>query len=61
MRCNVVAMVLSGAVSLASPVLGGQTDVRLNALFDRLQVTDSETEAAAITNVVWSRWHETDK
>lgn len=60
MCCNIVAMVLAGAVSLASPVLGGQTDVRLNALFDRLQVTDSETEAAAITNLVWAIWHESD-
>jgi len=47
-------------MSLAHLALGDQTDDRLIALFDRLQVTSSETEAAAITNLVWAIWHESD-
>jgi len=53
-------MVLAAVMSLAPLALGDQTDNRLIALFDRLQVTSSETEAAAITNLVWAIWHESD-
>ncbi len=53
-------MVLAAVMSLAPLALGDQTDDRLNALFDRLQVTSSETEAAAITNLVWAIWHESN-
>ncbi|MFQ5902309.1 MAG: hypothetical protein ACE5JO_01330 [Candidatus Binatia bacterium] len=45
-------MVLAAAVSLAPAALASQTDERLDALFDRLQTTDSEAEAAALTSQV---------
>lgn len=36
-----------------------QTDTRLDALFERLQVTDDEVEAQMITGQIWIIWRET--
>ncbi|MFQ5803370.1 MAG: tetratricopeptide repeat protein [Candidatus Methylomirabilales bacterium] len=38
----------------------GQTDERLDALFDRLKTTDSETEAAALTYQIWVIWRQSE-
>lgn len=55
-----IFVVLAVAVSLAVPALAGQTDKRLEVLFERLKITESEEEAAVITNVVWAIWIESD-
>ncbi len=56
----VTVTVLAAVVLLATAALAGQTDHRLDALFDRLQTTDSEAEAAALTSQVWAIWHQSD-
>jgi tetratricopeptide (TPR) repeat protein len=60
MREIVVAIVLSVVVSLAPTALASQTDKRLDAIFERLNSTDSKAEAAELTNLVWAIWHESD-
>lgn len=56
----VIVISLAAVMSLAPAVLGSQTDDRLDALFDRLQTTDSEVEAAALTSQVWAIWQQSD-
>lgn len=60
MREIVVAIVLSVVVSLAPTALASQTDKRLDAIFERLNSTDSKAEAVELTNLVWAIWHESD-
>lgn len=40
--------------------MADQTDPRLDALFSRLQTTDDANDAAAVTNVIWAIWHQSD-
>ena len=56
----VIVISLAAVMSLAPAALGSQTDDRLDALFDRLQTTDSEVEAAALTSQVWAIWQQSD-
>jgi tetratricopeptide (TPR) repeat protein len=44
------------ACGLAAPALGDQNDPRLNALFTRLQETDSRLEAQSIEQDIWAIW-----
>lgn len=44
--------------SLAVPAPAGQTDKRLDVLFERLKTTESEEEAAVLTSMVWAIWIE---
>lgn len=46
-------------MSPATP-MADQTDPRLDALFSRLQTTDDASDAAAVTNVIWAIWHQSD-
>ena len=56
----VIVISLAAVMSLAPAALGSQPDDRLDALFDRLQTTDSEVEAAALTSQVWAIWQQSD-
>jgi tetratricopeptide (TPR) repeat protein len=56
----VAAMVLTAVVLLAPAAPASQTDKRLDAIFERLSSTDSKSEAAELTNMVWAIWHESD-
>ena len=40
--------------------MADQTDPRLDALFGRLQTTDDANDAAAVTNLIWAIWHQSD-
>ncbi len=40
--------------------MADQTDQRLAALFSRLQITDDADDAAAVTNLIWAIWHQSD-
>lgn len=55
-----IFIVLAVVVSLAVPAPAGQTDKRLDVLFERLKTTKSEEEALVLTNLVWAIWIESD-
>lgn len=38
--------------------MADQTDPRLDALFSRLQTTDDANDAARVTNLIWTIWHQ---
>ena len=46
--------------SITAPVRAGQNDPRLSVLFDRLQSTKDETEAAEVTRWIWAIWIESE-
>ncbi len=50
------AIILAAVMWLTSVAQASQTDERLEGLFDRLKSTDSEVEAAAITQQIWFIW-----
>lgn len=52
----IVVVALAAWPAATSP---NQTDTRLDALFERLQVTDDEVEAQMITGHIWIIWRET--
>lgn len=52
----IVVVALAAWPAATSP---NQTDTRLDALFERLQVTDDEVEAQMITGQIWIIWRET--
>lgn len=52
----IVVVALAAWPAATSP---NQTDTRLDALFERLQVTDDEVEAQMITRQIWIIWRET--
>ncbi len=54
----IAAIVLAAVTSLMPTAWAGQTDERLDALFDRLKTTDSETEAASLTYQIWVIWRQ---
>ncbi len=58
MNCIIAAIVLAAAACLMPAAWAGQTDERLDALFDRLKTTDSETEAASLTYQIWVIWRQ---
>lgn len=62
LRCSglFVLMVLAVVVSLPVGVPAGQTDKRLDVIFERLQTTESQEEAAVLTDMVWAIWIESD-
>ena len=39
-------------------LMADQTDQRLADLFSRLQTTDDANDAAAVTNLIWTIWHQ---
>jgi tetratricopeptide (TPR) repeat protein len=43
-----------------APAFADQTDIRLDALFERLQATASEAEAQAAQQQIWQIWIESD-
>ena len=47
---------------LISPanLMADQTDPRLDALFSRLQTTDDAGDAAAVSQLIWAIWHQSD-
>lgn len=40
--------------------MGSQTDKRLDALFEQLQMTEDPNEAAVLTQAIWEIWHESE-
>jgi tetratricopeptide (TPR) repeat protein len=48
------------ALGFMTPAFADQTDVRLDALFERLQATASEAEAQAAQQQIWQIWIESD-
>ncbi len=56
-----VGAVLIALFLTSSPILmADQTDPRLDALFARLHTTDDAHHAAAVTNLIWAIWHQSD-
>lgn len=56
MRRTIARILCISALAFALPALADQNDPRLNALFTRLQETDSRLEAQTIENDIWSIW-----
>lgn len=56
----VAAMVLAVMVSLAPAAVASQIDDRLDPLFGRLKTTESAAEAAALTQQIWTIWHQSE-
>jgi tetratricopeptide (TPR) repeat protein len=56
----IAAIVLAAVTSLMPAAWAGQTDERLDALFERLKTTDSETEAASLTYQIWVIWRQSE-
>ena len=49
-----LALVLSAPLNL----MADQEDPRLEALFTRLHTTDDPRDAAVVTNLIWTIWHQ---
>ncbi len=47
-------------MSLAPPVGGSQTDERLDTIFSRIKTTDSTAEGAALAELTWEIWLQSD-
>ena len=56
----IAAIVLAAVACLMPAAWAGQTDERLDALFERLKTTDSETEAASLTYQIWVIWRQSE-
>ena len=56
----IAAIVVVAMAWLVPATWVGQTDERLDALFDRLKTTDSETEAVTLTYQIWMIWRESE-
>ena len=56
MAAVIIALLLSAPLNL----MADQTDPRLDALFGRLQTTDDAGDAALVTNLIWTIWHQSD-
>lgn len=54
------AIVLAAVACLMPAAWPSQTDERLDALFERLKTTDSETEAASLTYQIWVIWRQSE-
>lgn len=52
--------IVTWAPALIGPASGDQLDRRLDGLFDQLQTTSSEAEAAAAQQQIWQIWVESD-
>ena len=58
---NAFAIIVLLALILLPPsARASQTDERLDTLFGRLQVSDNNGEAAALTQQIWEIWHQSD-
>jgi len=53
-------VLLWSALDMIVPAVADQRDVRLDGLFERLQTTESETEARAVQQQIWQIWIESD-
>ena len=51
---------LLALVSLVSPAVASQADERLDGIFAHLQTTGDDSEAAALTQLIWEIWHQSD-
>lgn len=53
-------VLLWSALGVIVPAAADQRDARLDGLFERLQTTESETEARAVQQQIWQIWIESD-
>jgi tetratricopeptide (TPR) repeat protein len=53
-------VLLWSALGMIVPAAADQRDVRLDRLFERLQTTESGTEARAVQQEIWQIWIESD-
>ncbi len=60
MGYSFTTLILLALLSLAPSACASQTDERLDTLFRRLQTTDDNGEAAALTQLIWEIWHQSD-
>jgi len=56
MQRMIAKLLCISAMGLAMPALADQNDPRLNALFTRLQETDSRLEAQSVEQDIWAIW-----
>ncbi|MFQ5989875.1 MAG: tetratricopeptide repeat protein [Candidatus Methylomirabilales bacterium] len=56
----IAAIVLAAVAWVTLAAWADQKDDRLNALFDRLKTSKSETEAAALTHRIWIIWRQSE-
>lgn len=56
----IAAIVVVTVAWLVPATWVSQTDERLDALFDRLKTTNSETEGVALTYQIWMIWRESE-
>ncbi len=56
----VVFLVVVGLLAWSPAGLTDQADRRLSALFERLQATADEADAARLTHEIWAIWRQTD-
>lgn len=57
-RLKAILWFVLTAVLIPVPTLADQRDTRLDSLFERLQVTEDLSDAAAIQNQIWQIWIE---
>ena len=60
MGYSFTTLILLALLSLAPSARASQTDERLDTLFRRLQTTDENGEAAALPQLIWEIWHQSD-